>query len=609
MCGIVGVFDPARRFKPHDFDNMIGKLRHRGPDSHGMYLDQAKGVFLGHTRLSIVDLSEQGSQPLTRGHATISFNGEIYNYLTLRGELIELGYTFTSETDTEVVLLGYLAWGTDLFSKLNGMFALCIYDAEKCQFVLARDKSGEKPIYYFSASGIFAFASELKALVWNNFFARKINLSALVEYLNLGYTKGDHTLIQGFYKLLPGSYAVFNFASGSMYTSQYFHFSDLQSNYSAVTKEAVIEQLHDLLVKAVSLQLMGDVPVANLLSGGLDSSIITALTANIASSVSTYTITNPKNRDFDEAVYAREIASFFGTNHTEVPIQELSGALVNDTIRHFDEPIGDSSSIPTAVICHEIGKNFKVALGGDGADELFGGYVTNNREYFLHKYFRIFQNPGGAQAFKLVNKFLPKRNLFEHLQAYLCNFIPNYGEKFSHEQICLLMNGENPTDFVFLHPRLAGPIINRLGQHEFSNYLANDILIKTDRASMFKSIELRSPFLDGAVIDFAFTKIPDELKANGSERKIILKILAQDILPKNFNVHRKKGFSIPSDLWLSAVGGYTNVMNTIRGSNILHLPNDSLSVQDLISTRSKTNEKLFLLYSFALWEDAYGISI
>jgi asparagine synthase (glutamine-hydrolysing) len=609
MCGIVGCHDFSSIFEMAHLDTMVAHLSHRGPDSKGTYFDGERNIFLGHTRLSIVDLTKQGNQPFIRDDKVISFNGEIYNYVELRTELVGLGYEFFSNTDTEVIIVGYIHWGLGVFKKLNGMFALCIYDKAIGKLILARDRTGEKPLYYYHNEQVFCVASEIKALIWHPLFDKKISLPNLTEYLTLGYTSKNNTILRGFKKLVPGSIAIYDLSTRSFNSEVFWNTDQFGATRPSDNEQYLQNKLTDLLKKSVSKQLMGDVPVANLLSGGLDSSIITALTAQQHSTLSTFTITNPNNSSFDEASYAREIASYYGTDHTEIPITDLSGSEIKNILRHFDEPLGDSSCIPTAIISSIIGQDYKVALGGDGADELFGGYVTNNREYILQKYFSIFQNNFGHSAFKTFRKVLPERAFFDHLQAYLENKMPFYGQKFSKDEIKCLLSHLPSVGYPEQHERRRVPPINGLGHYEFNNYLANDILVKTDRSSMYHSLELRSPFLDADLIDFAFKELPDNLKANASERKILLKKVAKNILPNQFDWDRKKGFSIPSSVWLDAVGGYDAVIKVIKSSNIIKLPNDKRALDELLKTRSNTNEKIFLLYTFVLWEEAYGATL
>ena len=606
MCGIIGCHDFSRIFEKADLDRMVTHLSHRGPDSNGTYIDEERYIFLGHTRLSIVDLTKQGNQPLMRDDKVISFNGEIYNYVELRAELVGLGYEFFSNTDTEVILVGYIHWGLDFVKKLNGMFALCIYDKTIGKLILARDKAGEKPLYYYHNEQTFCFASEIKALIWHSLFDRKISHSNLAEYLTLGYTSKNKTILRSFKKLVPGTVMTYDLGTQLLKSKVFWSTEQFSSPTFNDDEDHLGNKLVNLLKQSVSRQLMGDVPIANLLSGGMDSSIITALTAQQHSKLATFTVTNPNNSSFDEASFAREIATYYGTDHTEIPITELSGSEVKRILRHYDEPLGDSSCIPTAIVSSVIGKNYKVALGGDGADELFGGYVTNNREFILSKYLSIFKNDIGNKAFNSLRSVLPDRAFFDHLQAYLADKMPFYGQKFSRKEIGYLLQGLPSAGLPEKQKRRAGPPINALGQYEFNNYLANDILVKTDRASMLSSLELRSPFLDFDLIDFAFNELPDHLKANASERKIILKKIAKDILPTKFDWDRKKGFSIPSDVWLHAVGGYEEVIKSIKSSNIITLPDDTRALDELLKTRSNTNEKIFLLYTFVLWEEEYG---
>ncbi len=376
MCGIVGAVSAAASIDRDALQEMRDTLRHRGPDDRGIWLSSDSEVGLAHCRLSILDLSERGHQPMATpgGELCITYNGEIYNHAELRRELQAGGAVFRSGTDTEVILEAYRTWGPSCVERLNGMFAFGLYDRGRRSLFLARDRAGEKPLYYWQGGGLFLFASELKAIVRAPQVQRRIDRLSLEHYLAYGYVPGDRCILQGAHKLPPAHVLIYDLGRERVQLRRYWALPEPQPA-SAADRETLATELESLLADSVRLRLMADVPVGVLLSGGVDSSLLTALAARAPAGVMrTFTLSLPDYPDQDETRYARRVARHFGTEHAELVAEPASVELLPLLARQFDEPLADQSIVPTYMVCRLVGQHVKVAVGGDGGDELFGGY-------------------------------------------------------------------------------------------------------------------------------------------------------------------------------------------------------------------------------------------
>jgi len=377
MCGIAGIVDftgtgPTRE----TIGRMTGLLRHRGPDDEGIAILGPAG--LGHRRLSIIDLSPAGHQPMTLddGAIHIVFNGEIYNFQEVKAELEALGETFRTRSDTEVLLRAYRAWGADSLQKLNGMFAFAIWDAERRTLFAARDRLGKKPFFYHHRQGLIAFASEMKALLADPKLERDVDPAAIDEYLTYSYIPAPRTIFRGVRKLLPGHYLLFQ--KDRIATVPYWELA-FGSNGSAKSEPEALEHLEELVRASVRRRLVSDVPVGAFLSGGLDSSAVVAMMAQLSSEpVRTYTI-GFEEEGFSEVEDARAVASHFGTRHREFSVRADAVEILPDLAWHLDEPFGDSSAVPSYYVAKLAAQDVKVVLSGDGGDELFAGYRRYQR--------------------------------------------------------------------------------------------------------------------------------------------------------------------------------------------------------------------------------------
>ena len=354
-------------------------MTHRGPDSSGIWTSDDSRVGFGHRRLSIIDLSSTGNQPMfdTESKIVIILNGEIYNYKNLRNELISKGHKFQSSSDTETIILSYKEWGVKCVDKFVGMFAFAIYDLSSNKLFMARDRAGEKPLYYYLKNNQLIFSSEIKGILANPLFERYIDYESLDLYLNIGYVPGERSILKGINKLPPAHAIEYDLDKSSINIWRYWDIPKSQVN--EFSNDILINQVEDILSQSISDQLHADVPVGILLSGGIDSSLITAIASKNAKNVKTFNISFPQFNNYDESKHAQLISNHFGTEHFELSADDISPDIIDTLSNQYDEPIADSSMIPTYLVTNLISKYCKVALGGDGGDEVFGGYNHYNR--------------------------------------------------------------------------------------------------------------------------------------------------------------------------------------------------------------------------------------
>jgi asparagine synthase (glutamine-hydrolysing) len=621
MCGIIGVVSVSPVANSGLLTAGSDAMRHRGPDGAGEWWSQDRCVGLGHRRLSIIDLGPGGHQPMLNinGKLCIVFNGEIYNYLDLKKELQAKGYTFSSSSDTEVILAAYLEWGTGCITHFNGMFAFSLYDSSKRKVFMARDRAGEKPFYYKLSNGVLHFASELKGLMTDPSLERTIDREAMDCYLSMGYVPGELCILKGVKKLPPAHALEFNLENGELKKWQYWHLPEVE-NYGTgkVNEVELLDELEALLQDAVGRQLTSDVPVGVLLSGGVDSSLVTGMAVRAASNVKTFTIRFPGFVKYDETAHARLIANHFGTKHVELDAAESTVDMLPLLARQFDEPIVDSSMIPTYLVSKLIRQHCTVALGGDGGDELFGGYGHYNRLLWLQKKLspipRGFRLPIANLAEKLLPVGFKGRNWLQGMGVDLENGLPLIANYFDHTaRKKLLKNidywaiaGESIREKRIPY---STDLLQRATRMDFENYLPEDILVKVDRASMLNSLEVRAPFLDYRVIEFAYSKVPTYLKTSTSDKKILLKRLCSRMLPAEFDQQRKQGFSIPLAHWLQS-GPWLEYFQEILLDSGSMFSKDF--VEALIDGQKKgrsNSERLFSLVLFELWRKQYNVSI
>lgn len=620
MCGIAGF---AGDGDEQSLKKMAETLRHRGPDDDGFYFED--GVGLGFRRLSIIDLST-GGQPIFNEDKSVVvvFNGEIYNFEELRRELSPR-HNFYTKTDTEVIVHLYEESGEKCFEKLNGMFAISIWDKRNKKLVLARDRMGKKPLYYFWDGKNFIFGSELKAIKAHPAFFAELDLPSLNKYLLYEYVPSPHSIFKNTQKLLPGNYLVLK---DGRINAEYFWNTAFGGREDATEKE-MLEKLDGLIEDAVKIRLVSDVPLGVFLSGGLDSSAVAYYAQkNSSSKINTFSI-GFDDQSFDESGYAKCVADFLGTNHhadilTSRQAQELVPAISD----FLDEPLADASIIPTYFLSKFARQSVTVALGGDGGDELFMGYPT----YLAHRFCAIYER---------LPKFL-RKNILEALIARMPvslnnmsfdfkakRFIGGLGARpeyrnqiwlgaFGREERAKLFQPEiwneleSQNEFEDIDRETATiaaePSINKIIKLYQKHYLADEVLVKVDRASMASSLEVRAPLLDYRLVDF-MNSVPFDKKMKNLRTKYLLKRLMAGKLPDKIINRSKQGFGVPLAKWfknelkpfvLDVLGRERIVAGGLFNYNYIE------KILDEHFSGQKDNRKIiWTLISFELWRDKW----
>ena len=566
MCGITGFSGLGSR---DDLERMTKRLAHRGPDGDGLYEDPDTGVYLGHRRLAILDIPD-GAQPMWTpdGMTGVVYNGEIYNHAELRHELTALGCQFqTDHSDTEVLLHAYLKWGQDMTHRLNGMWAFVIYDRHRQRLFGSRDRFGQKPFYYAHQTGFFAFASELSALKQHAHVSTQQNTTALIKYFAYGYIPTPHALYQNTYKLRAGHNLVWDVREQRLEVKQWWQFRI--EPFDHVPKNAETEwgqHFLDLLQAAVKRRLLADVPVGVFLSGGLDSSTIAALAAKEIGPQRTRTFAiGFDESSFDESQFAQTAAQHIGCEHLSETVTWRDGqSQIETMLEQLDEPMGDSSLLPTWRLCGFARRHVTVALGGDGADELFAGYDPFHALQLANLYQKIVPRPVHAAISMLVNTlpvshknmsldFKLKRTLGGLGQGNATQ-LPLWMAPLNLDQLSDLFGQKLQAEDVFSEAieiwesaHTHHPVDKTL---EFFTrlYLQNGILAKIDRAGMMHGLEARSPFLDIELVDF-IRRVPHTFKYRKRTTKYLFKQAAASILPDNIIHRSKKGFGLPVGQW------------------------------------------------------------
>lgn len=566
MCGISGFFSHNNLFDENDLKQFNYYLRHRGPDDSSCFFSKELfgSIGLSHVRLSILDLSVSGRQPMEYDNLVISYNGEVYNYLEIRSELLNHGYHFTTGTDTEVVLKAFHLWGTKSVSKFVGMFAFAIHDKVTKKIFLCRDRAGVKPLFYFINYNNFIFSSELKVFLLSEKFSPEISIDSLNSYMAYGYVINNKTILKNVYKLNPGTILTYDIINKSTEVTNYWNLIDFLNNdkFEGTYDEALI-QCQSLLVSSIKYRTISDAPLGVFLSSGYDSSLVAALLQMQSSNkIKTFTIGFTSGED--ESYKARQIANYLDTNHES---HIISSADIKDELfklpHYFDDLIADESCIPSLMVAKIASKDVKVALTGDGGDELFGGY-SKYIQYpkFLSKFNKIpnfskllnlfhgllktYKNYDNSLLKKVeLLKIISNRNLSNqfYLMHYLLNAIPSY-------TVNSVLN--NDVDFsVGLNNDLkVNNFDDILYLLDFDDVLRDYFLVKSERACMSFSLEGREPLLDHNLIEFVST-LPSNFKCDGIVNKKIIKDIVHKFIPLDLMSNKKIGFNPPLYKWLS----------------------------------------------------------
>ena len=556
MCGIFGAV-----FLSHDIsvdvDAALTSLAHRGPDARGVL--RGDDFVLGHTRLAVLDLTEAGAQPMGDTELALVFNGEIYNHHALRKELVAKGHTFRSRTDTEVILEGYRAWGDRIVEKLDGMFAFAIVDRARQRVLLARDRAGKKPLFYHLQQGALWFASEIKALRAAG-LTLEPDLQALPALLTFGYVPPPRTMLQGVSQLPPAHTLTLE---GDTPQIQRYWRAPFDAPPWRHDMHEASARVRELLDAAIARRLEADVPLGAFLSGGIDSTIIVGAMARLSGrKVRTFSIGFAGDARYDETHYARIAARAFDTEHTEFRVEPSSMHAIDRLVELHDGPFGDSSALPTSIVSMLTRQHVTVALTGDGGDELFCGYTrflageaaeripTRALQLGQRLAAHLPKRADGRDRLSRVARFL--RVASQPLADRMLHWISLFAEPAAliRPELHAELDLDDPTRWhreLFTSRAPRTPIAGILGAN-FDSYLPYDLLVKADRASMGHGLELRSPFLDTALIEYA-ARIPDRLKRRGLDTKRVLKHAYRDLIPEAIQKRGKMGFGIPLGAW------------------------------------------------------------
>lgn len=627
MCGIAGFADFRKKSSEEILSTMSCAVPHRGPDGQGVYFHQTDDVQigLGHRRLSIIDLSSAANQPMHYNGLHLIFNGEIYNYNEIRNRLMELGHLFLTHSDSEVILHSWEEWGEESIHQWRGMFAIVLYDERKQELVCIRDRAGVKPFHYYWKDGLFLFGSELKSLVAHPGFEKSINKNAVASFLQYLCIPYPHCIYNDTYKLAPGHLLRLRLPSREVSVKQYWNVYDYYNKPKLkIDLDHAIEETEKILIESFQYRMVADVPVGVFLSGGYDSSCVTALLqANSTEKIKTFTI-GATDKKIDEAVHAKAVAQYLGTEHTEYYCTPKEALDIIPELPHFyDEPFADSSAIPTILVSRLARKNVTVALSADAGDEIFAGY---NRYDYLSRYgnrLRSIPKPLRKMAVATMEKISSEHipvlrnqpnfhSRYDKLKNLLndpspSELLKNLSQVFNAADINRLFAGdifELPTahNSIELKPEYYDPLSYMMAI-DYQTYMVDDILQKVDRATMSASLEGREPFLDQNIIEWA-AQLPSAFKYYNGEKKYILKKIVHKYIPKEMMDRPKMGFAIPLTSWL---GNELKdlVFEYLGEGNLKHDLFNKTEVKKIVSDfyngRTEKYLKIWSLLMFQMW--------
>lgn len=626
MCGISGFCDFNKRLGIEDLQKGNDALKHRGPDSTDLVLFQPDSAVIGlaHRRLSILDLSPLGNQPMYSDDRTVVviLNGEIYNFKEIREELIGLGQSFHTNSDTEVIIKAYQMFGIEAVHRFIGMFAFALYDMSREVLYLLRDRAGVKPLHYFQKNDCILFASELKALYTYPVFEKNINEEALALFFKYGYIRSPHTIFHNCYKVQPGHYLRIDLATKAVKDIKYYDVLDYYNKPKLkISEEEALEETEKLFISAFKYRMVSDVPVGVFLSGGYDSTVVSSiLQANSTQKIKTFTIGFHEQK-YNEAPFAKKIALYLGTDHNEYyctirEAQEILPLMADI----YDEPFGDSSGIPTTLVSRFARKQVTVALSADAGDEIFAGYNRYHQIFrldnILRKTPRALRIAGSQMIRALPHRHLPGlrrmsqrfRRIEEALQSRDTNGLADVlSRHYSDRQLTSLINNYDPA--VNLYGSLGkinneNDLINTLLALDYKTYMVDDILTKVDRATMTVGLEGREPLLDHRIIEFV-SQLPSGLKYKAGTKKYLLKKITHKYVPPELLDRPKTGFGLPVNEWLkddlkNYLYEYINEEELSRHGYINM--KEAISLRDDFISGKNTNEtQVWLLLIFQMW--------
>ena len=619
MCGIAGFIDFNRNGNLDLLKKMSDTILHRGPDDsgHELFDTGSAQVGLGFRRLSIIELSALGHQPMKfeEEGLTVIFNGEIYNYQEIRKELEGYGYTFKSQSDTEVILKSYAKWGEKCVERFIGMFAIALYDAKKTKVVFFRDRAGVKPLFYYRSGDLLLFGSELKIFHAHPQFKKQINYSALSLYFQRGYISAPHTIFENTYKLEPGHILEIDLQTKDVADWKYWDVVDCYNEPKLdISYEEAKKETERLMLSAFQYRMIADVPVGVFLSGGYDSTAVTALLQkNSTQKIKTFTIgfEDPK---FNEAHHAKNVADYLGTEHYEHICTYKDALDMVDELPHiYDEPFGDTSAIPTTLVSRMAREKVTVALSADGGDEIFAGYPK-----YFNAVGRINQlNKIPAIAGKLIPAWLHSDVSTQNKLSKLKDYAANTNAVRQFDIISQAMTFyETQQLFTKEVTQLNTPfdegaklnntndLLSKFQATEYKTYMVDDILQKVDRATMSISLEGREPFLDQRIIEFA-AKLPSSYRYKDGIGKYILKDIVHDYVPREMMERPKMGFGVPLESWLRKELKHVllDVLNeqTLREQNIFNVERVIKMRDKYLAGEPIEFQRLSYLFLFQLW--------
>jgi asparagine synthase (glutamine-hydrolysing) len=626
MCGIAGIYNfrTQEPVSPRLLKAMTDALVHRGPDDEGFYV--SGGVGLGHRRLSIIDLAA-GHQPMTNEDGTIwvAFNGEIYNFSELRDLLVSKGHAFKTRSDTEVIVHLYEEEGERCFERLRGMFAIAIWDGRNRKLLLARDRVGKKPLFYFFDGSRIAFASEMKAILRVPNVPQEIDPEAVSDYFSFLYIPAPKSIFKHIRKILPGHYLVAS--DNGIREVQYWDLSF--ANTIELTEEQWCARLLDTYREAVRLRLISDVPLGAFLSGGVDSSSVVALMAGLTNRPVTTCSIGFEEEEFNEIDHAREVALRFKTDHHEQVVRPDAVGVVEKLVWYYDEPFADSSAVPTYYVSQVARQRVTVALSGDGGDENFAGYrryYFDRRENAMRALLpAVIREPIFGALASLYPKadWAPRifrgKATFQNLarapiEAYFRSvsaFQSELKAEVLHQDLLSELNGYDSLDVLryYYHRADTDDPLSRIQYVDIKTYLTDDILVKVDRASMAHSLEVRAPILDHKLMELA-ASMPSSLKLRGTNGKYIFKKALKQILPETVLGRRKMGFGVPLAQW------FRNDLRELTHGVIFGCNGDRLLGESTVkrvwqehqSGRRDRSTELWTLLMFRLWQRKFRIA-
>lgn len=618
MCGFAGFIDFSKKSTEKDLVAMCDVIQHRGPDAGSYFLKEKDNynIGLGHRRLSIIDLHECSNQPMFYKDLVIIFNGEIYNYQEIKKDLIQLGHSFETNSDTEVILHAFEEWGDECVQRFIGMFAFIIYN-QKTQIVKTfRDRPGVKPLHIYQKDNIIMWASEIKSFHEHPAFEKKLRLDAVKSFIQLGYVPSPFSIFENVTKQDSGSIITFDLNSQKQNQEKYWSVIDFyKKSILDIDYNEAKTKTKELLTSACQYRMVADVPVGVFLSGGYDSVLVTSiLQHNTSDKIKTFTI-GVNDEKLNEAKFAKEIAERLETEHTEYYISENEMFnLIEKHAFHYDEPFGDSSAIPTMLVSQIAKQDVTVALSADGGDEVFAGYNRYDQLSILKKIKLLSQLPKMDSLAKLFIKDPFKQHRIKSLiqNPTAITLAQQLNNPYYPDEINQLFI--NPIQNLAIDIGKYSEInddLRAIMAFDYDTYLLNDIMVKVDRATMFSSLEGREPLLDHRLIEYV-AQLPNDFKINNGVKKYMLRDIVHDYIPKEMMERPKMGFAAPLEQWLKVdlkdKLEYYFSQNFIKEQNIFDFNNLNKIKVDYLSGKNQYALKLWYILVFQMWYEKWMIN-